>query len=717
MEVSAMRIPINLRQVGVILGTLLVAGLLTAQPAMPQKNDQAEVLLQSALHKEMVDGELEQAIDLYKKVVASYSNDRPVAAKALLQMGQCYEKLGKDEARKAYERLLRDYADQSEAVAEARTRLAALRKAAGAGKETAFAARQVWTTPDMGNVEGAPSPDGRFISFVDWETGDLAIHDLETGTNRYLTNKGPWEKSVEFALFSRWSPDGKQIAYDWYAEADKGMDLRVIESEGGKARVLGHYEKDEWMQTYDWSPDGKQILIFLEKKDGTRQIVLVSAADGTTKVLKTFERRGRSPQAMRFSRDGQYIAYDQPQEENAPEHDIFLISVDGSNEVPLVKHPAHDLLLGWPPDGKGILFASDRTGSLDMWLLPVSGGRPQGAPELVKRGVEEIVPLGFTQGGSFYYAQGQWMLDVYVAKMDRESGKILAPPEKAIRRFEGSNSWPEYSPDGKYLAYVSTRSRSFQSAQHPNILSLRSLETGKEREFSTKFRRLADPCWSPDDQFVYLAAWDYQGMGIYRVNAQNGEFTPIVRTEPPASLFRHEVSPDGNIFIYERQDKPKEPFQILSRDLTTGEEKQLYAGDRAMFSISPDGRWLALINQDKKKVLRVMPVSGGEPKELLRFEEKRSYNGSIEWAADGKYILFPRLHPAKDEPRFALWRISADGGEPQELNLVMAPFEDLSAHPDGQHLAFDSPGFTQKSPAVWVMENFLPTARSSSSPK
>ncbi|MBZ5668781.1 MAG: tetratricopeptide repeat protein [Acidobacteriia bacterium] len=711
-----MRIPINLRQAGVILGALLVVGLLTGQLAMPQNNDQAELLFQSAMNKELVSGELEQAIDIYKKIVASYSNNRPVAAKALLQIGKCDEKLGKDEARKAYERLVRDYADQNEVAAEARARLAALRKPASASKEMAFATRQVWTTPDMGNIEGAPSPDGRFLSFTDWETGDLAIRDLETGTNRRLTNKGPWEKSEEFAMFSRWSPDGKQIAYDWY-DGKCCTDLHVIAREGGTPRTLIDNKNDEWMQTYDWSPDGKQILIFLEKKDGTRQIVLVSAMDGATKVVKTFERSGRLPQVMRFSRDKHYIAYDQPQEENAAEHDIFLISADGSNEVPLVKHPADDRLLGWPPDGEGILFASDRTGSLDLWFLPVSAGKAQGVPQLIRRGVEEIVPLGFTQNGSFYYAQGQWMLDVYVAKMGRESGKILAPPEKAIMRFEGANSWPEYSPDGKYLAYLTTRSRAFQAAVHPNIVCIRSLETGKEREFSTKFKRLAGPRWSPDGQFVYLATWDYPGMGIYRLNAQTGEFTPIVRTESPAWLQAHEVSPDENIFIYERRDKPKDPFRILSRDLTTGEEKQLYAGDpesgSLSISLSPDGRWLAFINMDKKKILQVMPVSGGEPKELLRFEENRSFFGWIEWTADGKYILFPRVNPAKDNPGFALWRIAADGGEPQELNLVMPNFENLSVHPDGEHLALSSPGFTLKSPAVWVMENFLPPAGSS----
>ncbi len=125
-----MRIPINLRHAGVILGALLIVGPLTGRLAMPQNYDRAEVLFQSARSKELVSGELEQAIDLYKKIVASYGSNRPVAAKALLQMGRCYEKLGKDEARKAYERLVRDYAGQSEQAKLARARLAALRKAA-----------------------------------------------------------------------------------------------------------------------------------------------------------------------------------------------------------------------------------------------------------------------------------------------------------------------------------------------------------------------------------------------------------------------------------------------------------------------------------------------------------------------------------------------------------------------------------------------------------
>jgi Tol biopolymer transport system component len=693
---------------------MIIALLSLAARAQKSQSQSAEVLLGAALHQEEVEGNFEAAIETYKKILADYPDNRPLAARALLQMGRCYEKLGKSGARMAYERLVRDYADQADQVKLARNRLASLLKPPSASKEPAFATRKVWALPDIGNVEGAPSPDGRYFSFTDWETGDLAIRDLETGTNRRLTDKGPWEKSEEFADCSRWSPDSSQIAYDWY-DVQGYMELRVIAVAGGKPRILVDCGNDEWMRTFDWSPDGQQILIFLEKEDATRQIVLVSATDGAAKVIKTFGRRGRFPNIMRFSGDGRYIAYDQPQEENAAERDIFLIPVDGGQEVVLVEHPAHDLLLGWPPDGKGILFASDRTGSLDIWFLPVSGGKAQGPPELVRRGIEQIVPLGFTQKGSFYYAQGGSMFDAYVARMDRQTGKILGPPEKVIKRFEGANSWPEYSPDGKYLAYLSTRSHRFQAANFPNVLCIRSLENTAEREFSTRFRRLAGLRWAPDGKSIYLAAWDDQGMGIYQADTQTGTMIPIVRDEGPQRIHAHSVSPDGKTLIYERRYKvePKEPYRILSRDLTTGEEKELYSSNAEngwlQAALSPDGEKLAIINWNKRKTLRLIPAKGGEPRDLLKYEDAHFFT-CLEWTADGKHILFSRAQSAKDGPRISLWRISADGGEPRELGLEMANFENLSVHPDGVHLAFSSVGSTMKSPSVLVMENFLPPA-------
>jgi Tol biopolymer transport system component len=352
---------------------------------------------------------------------------------------------------------------------------------------------------------------------------------------------------------------------------------------------------------------------------------------------------------MRMSHDGQYIAYDQPPEENVSDSDIYLISVDGKHEERLVKHAADHRLIGWSIEGKGILFSSDRTGSGDMWFLPVSEGRAQTSPELVKGGLQRIIPMGLTQSGSFYYAQGGEMLDIYVTTVDSRTGKILQQPEKTIKRFEGLNSWPDYSFDGKYLAYVSTRSHSYQANRQPNILCIRLLETGEEREFTKKFRRLAGTRWAPDGKFLYLAAWDNQGQGIYRVNAHNGEFNPVIRVQPPASLHRHEISPDGNLLIYGRRNNQKEPYRIFGRNLTTGEEKQIYSGnERNMFSISPDGKRLALINVGKDIVLQVMPISGGGTNVIFKYEAAKNVYSPVEWSADGEYIFFVRQHRNKD---------------------------------------------------------------------
>ncbi len=66
-----------------------------ASLATAQKNDQAEVLLQAALHKQLVDGDLEGAIQQYKNIMTNFSSDRAATAKALVEMGECYEKLAK----------------------------------------------------------------------------------------------------------------------------------------------------------------------------------------------------------------------------------------------------------------------------------------------------------------------------------------------------------------------------------------------------------------------------------------------------------------------------------------------------------------------------------------------------------------------------------------------------------------------------------------------
>src|SRR5437667_9566852 len=94
--------------------------------AAPQGNGQLEVQLQRAIQKEMAAGDLKAAIEEYRKIAARAGSNRAVGAKALLHLPEAYEKLGGAEARKTYEQIVKQYADQQDTAAQAQQRLAAL---------------------------------------------------------------------------------------------------------------------------------------------------------------------------------------------------------------------------------------------------------------------------------------------------------------------------------------------------------------------------------------------------------------------------------------------------------------------------------------------------------------------------------------------------------------------------------------------------------------
>jgi Tol biopolymer transport system component len=668
--------------------------------------------LQEAIHLMETKGDYPAAIKAFEELAKG--SERALAARALLYLGLCYEKLGKAEAQKAYERLLREFADQSEVVPQARERLAALERAAGSAKGAETVVRRVWE--GAMDDTGAPSPDGKYLSYVDWDTGDLAIRELATGKNRRLTNKGSWKDSQEYAEGSIWSPDGQQVAYSWYNKEEK-YDLRTIRLDGSAPRVLYANEEVVWTQAADWSPDGKRILALFSRKDQTNQIVLVSVADGSVRILKSLD--WRYPQKISLSPDGRYLVYDFPPKEDSPKRDIFLLATDGSREICLVEHPANDFVLGWAPDGKRVLFASDRRGSVDAWAIPVADGKPMGAPELVRLDIGHgFQPLGFTRNGSFYYGMsGGRTQNVFLAELDPQTGKVSAPPKSITDRFAAENSWPAWSRDGRYLSFRST---------HPGrrtVLRILSLNTGKEREFPMEPGLVALQ-WSPDGRSILGSGYGQKGQrGLFKIDTQTGDVAPLLLFESedfqPAS---GRLSPDGKAIYYTVKGSS---FHV--RQLETGVDRELYAAPMATprslrlrtLDLSPDGRHLAFVSVDDSTDstrLSVLPTAGGKPRELLSLKQPETISlgaptASLAWTPDGRYLLFFKRRQADNNVQASnpeLWRIRAEGGQPEKLlEVPMRRVQSLCVHPDGRRIAFAGGGGQQKS-EVWVMENFLP---------
>jgi Tol biopolymer transport system component len=697
--------------VGRALALTILTGFLAASLAIAQQDDQAELLLQGANQKQLVDGDLEAAIQLYTRIVQQHAGSRAVAAQALLEMGECYEKLGNTEARKAYERLLRDYGDQNEAAAAARKRLAALGQLPGSGNGSAMVVRRVWTGPG-GYVLGSISPDGQYLSDVDGTTGDLALRDLATGKTRRLTSEGLFlEDAVSFSVISR---DGKEVAYNWFNK-NGPPDVRVVRVDGSAPRVL-YSVKGALAFPTDWSPDGKYILALLYRESNPFQIAMISVVDGSVRVLKTLDSYSLK---FRFSPDGRYIAYDYPQQQEY-NRDIVLLTVDDSREIPLVEHSADDLLLGWTPDGRHVLFASDRSGTMSAWMIRVADGKPQGPPELIKQDIGRVVPLGFSRSGAFYYGLEIGTSDVYTAEFDSATGRVLTPPQNATQRFVGSNSSPAWSPDGQFLAYISSRTPRLLG-HHPEVISIRSLKTGKERDLSPELSWIWGPTrWSPDGRAILVPGKDTQGRhGFFLVDVQTAEVTPIVMREDRA-MDTPAWFPDGKRLLYLSQHREAGPIigAVVIRDLATGQESVLFqpAADVKIddAALSPDGRQVALTlleQETRSSVLKVLPVAGGDARELVRAKEPEEIVGdSLSWSSDSRFIVFGRTRVTGQERKTHLLAISSRGGEPHALGVGMDSVREVSFHPDGRHLSFAAREGKDKV-EVWVMENFLPAPK------
>ncbi len=703
---------VMIRLMSVLLAAALVIGAphVVAQSGPSTRvarSGQGSDLFQKALSKERAEGRLDQAIEIYERIVKEFSADRPIAAKALLQLGRCYERLGKADARTMYDRVLREYADQRAVADEARARLTAFARPnvgrGGNAPATGPAARRLWEGQAAGQFLGSPSPDGRYMSFVDWTTLDLALFEMASGTpgtQRPLTTNGKEAGGTPY--WSRFSPDGTQVVFTFFGSDGSG-DLRIVRVDDPAVRVLYRNNQVGYVQPFDWSPDGRHVLVLLNMPDRTNRIAVVSVADGSARVLKTLD--WRQPLAMNFSLDGRWIVYDLPQRDETPERDLFLLATDGSRETRLVEHPADDFLLGWARDGKTVLFASDRTGTPGVWAVEVAAGRAVGAPRFIRGDVGwRVHPMGFSRAGAFFYFVENAMSDVYTATLDPGSAgstDVVSLGGRYVGMYESA----DWSPDGRQLAVVVN-----QIGLPERRLLIRRVDQGDSRELRPDLSMFTWPRWSPDGRSILVSGRDRKNRaGLFSIDPATGAVAALIRQDSGGQIvLRAEWAADGQSLFYTR--KNASCTCVVRRDLTSGQDIEIdrmpTSGTTVILAPSPDGRWLAVSTRDASRpFLKVIPAAGGEGRVIADGETLRWFN-FVAWTPDAREVLFGRQ--TGPDGTVELWRVPAGGGEARRAGLSMLDLRNLRLHPDGRRVVFTS---GQNKGELWVMENFLPAAQ------
>jgi len=666
---------------------------------------EAEVQLQAALHVELADGELNDAIELYKGVIDTYANQRAVAAKALLQIGRCLEKLGDGQARDVYARVLGDYPDQAESVAAASARLLAL------GSATA-APPQERSRLIVEGDGGTPSPDGRYLTSTDNGTGDLKLRDLFTGQTRFLTHARGFETGQGWAFLSRTAPDSSQVAYSW--ETAEGIwDLRVIDIDGTDERVLLHPEEGEYIGLDDWTADSRQILATISRADQkTVDIVLVSAADGSVETVASLE--WENPWRMRISPDGSQIALS-----SSPGRlpsDIYLLDAGGAL-VSVVADPANDTLVGWTPDGSSILFSSARDGSKGLWTQRIEQGAAVGAPELIKPDFAGN-PRGLTRDGALFYSVGYRTSERYLADVDIVTGELLSEP--VLTESLGLHPMSAWSPDGNQI--VSGRQVAGGLEGHGEVeLLIRSMKDGSMRSMYPGLAEFSagSPVWSPNGQFVVIHGRDHEGhFGLFEVDVATGGSRLLVEKDPEVERFLNpQVSADSSTVYYQRFDDTQDLGQILALHRATGDTTVLYEGLwTAWLKISPQGDFLGFVERlDPPHEsaglwrLMVMPIAGGPPRELLNVA---LLVGGFSWMPDGRSLLLMSRGVGDVDPDeirdadYRWWRVSVESGAFGGWTPPVNGMSVLNLRADGQQMIYSVTGDPPR-PDLWVLENFL----------
>ena len=561
-----------------------------------------------------------------------------------------------------------------------------------------------------------PSPDGKYIAYVDWETGNLAIRDTKTGTSRLLTKDGSWGDTSSFSGLCAWSHDSKRIAFSWevHSPKERRTELRVVSLKGDsecKIITLPDAAIPYWI--HDWSPDNSRVLCSIMGKSRKVEDVFIEVKNNIINRL--------NPDVILegcflvlFANEEDTILFSRPSDGMGTSNDIYLADLKTGKTSAIIEHPAEDLLVGMLPGTDWLLFVSNRRGRLDLWGIPFRKGMKKAVPVLIKQGIGRFFPLGFTSDGKYYYATLSVTDDVFFVDFDPETKGIVGIPRKLKSPWEGANMGLRFSQNGRRTAYVTNLSPLPIPTHSANTLVVQSLEDEKDDPVIISFNefhlsRVAGPRWEAGDESIVLAGFQGDEKGLYRVDLMSLKKEKTYSAPEGHNIMDHE-SDDESGRIYLILIDEERTGSIVSIDPDGGKERQLFQAPPGQLitgmSFSPDHERLSfLIHLDTyKRAIVSMSSEGEAPNCLHEFSQPSGGMVSHTWTPDGESILYIIKEPEKWT--WGLRLIPADGSDASKLVMKYTnPLYGLDFHPNGRTHTFTARNGASSDAEVWVMEN------------
>ena len=446
------------------------------------------------------------------------------------------------------------------------------------------------------------------------------------------------------------SPDGREIAYSWRGENDDNADIYIKLVDAGTPLRLTNNPAAEYCPA--WSPDGRFIAFIRVEASGTAAYYLVPALGGAER--KIADRNGTQIQfgrCMDWSLDGRYLIVADQMLPDDPRFSVVRLSVEDGRRTALVSQPdqyvssptqspdgrtvayvqgtgflAADIYvvplgggkprrvttdgrliqgLAWTPDGRDIVFSSNRAGIQRLWRIPVSGGEPE---PVSGAAAEAVAPTIAGKGDRLAYTESRVDANIWLMPGPGWRGRRPPAPRRVVASSRNDQE-AALSPDPSRIAFASDRSGNMEiwvsdsdGANQVQLTSLKASDAGSPR-------------WSPDGATIAFDARVEGRGGIFTIRADGGVPRRISRDSVDDNL--PAWSRDGR-WIYFSSSRTGS-WQIWKAPTEGGTPLQVTHRGGFMAQESPDGKWLYIwVAATAGGTVWKMPVEGGDAQPVLR---------------------------------------------------------------------------------------------------
>ncbi len=471
-------------------------------------------------------------------------------------------------------------------------------------------------------AQPAFSPDGKKLAFV-WagesgENQDIYVKSVAGEGLLRLTTDPAQDTSPT------WSPDGKFIAFLRSSRTETA--LFVSPAEGGVHRkmadIFPYRLEASGIEANGrpavWSPDGRYIAV--GDRTSTAEpfsIYFISARNGTKDRMTLPPERNIGDRNPAFSPDGRLLSFVRAPSSGVT--DLYVQAVSGGQPRRLTFDNRDILAQTWSPDGRWIVFSSNRTGSYQLWRIPAGGGAPARLPG-IGNGVSD--PTFTADGQRLGYSQ--FFLDTNIWRIRPGS-----PPRKLIVSTQFDSS-PQYSPDGRRIVFRSSRSGSHEIW----VSDAEGLNAVKLTDFNGPLT--GTPRWSPDGKWIAFDSRPEGQADIYVISGRGGR-PRRVTTEPSEDVVPS-WSRDGR-WIYFASNRTG-TWQVWKKaaDGSGSAEQVTRNGGFAAFE-APDGKFLYYAKGRSVPGLWRRPLRGAAVEEQVLDRLRAGFWGYWGLAPDGIYFL------------------------------------------------------------------------------